>query len=299
MATSTFDSVIGGVKKLNSGYVIPLIGLGTYKITGQETVTAAVDAALKVGYRMFDTAKYYKNEAELGNAFKELLPKYKLKREDIFITTKFFPSREDNFRYVKEMVEESLARLQVSYLDLVLIHYPKADASSNDDPRNADHRRDCYLALEKYKNESVIRSIGVSNYEIVHIEEIKEFSSTVPAVNQVEFHPHFTREKLRNYCNKEGIFFQAFSSLARQNPDLIGDPTIARIAKLHKITPEMVLLAWPLAVGVGIVPKSANPERVIENIKVISVNLTQDEVKEIARLNKDKHYIRCDGWNVL
>ncbi|VDD87872.1 unnamed protein product [Enterobius vermicularis] len=297
---SSLENVIGGVKKLNTGYVMPMIGLGTYKVVGQETVTAAVDAALKSGYRMFDTAKYYKNEAEIGNALKELLPKYNLKREDIFITTKIFPSRENNFLYVKEMVEESLTRLQVSYLDLMLIHYPKADASSNDDPRNADHRKECYLALEKYKGDNVIRSIGVSNYEITHIEEIKEFSSTIPAVNQVEFHPHFTRAKLKDYCDREGIFFQVgILSVYVFHPELINDPIVVKAAKAHDTSVPMVLLAWPLNIGVGIVPKSSNPDRVIENIKVADIKLTEDEVKEFSRLNKDKHYIRCDGWNVL
>uniref|UniRef100_A0A0N5ALA2 Aldo_ket_red domain-containing protein n=1 Tax=Syphacia muris TaxID=451379 RepID=A0A0N5ALA2_9BILA len=296
---ATTMDIIGGVRKLNSNYMMPLIGLGTYKVTGQETVTVAVDAALKSGYRMFDTAKYYKNEAEIGNALKELLPKYNLKREDIFITTKFFPSRGNNSEYVKDMVNESLNCLQTDYLDLVLIHYPKADASSNDDPKNAEHRRDCYLALEKYRDNGVIRSIGVSNYEITHLEEIKGYSKTVPAVNQVEFHPHFTREKLKNYCDKEGIFFQAFSSLARNHPDLINDSTLVNIAKLHNTTVQLLLLAWPLGLGVGIVPKSTSPQRIVENISSVKIKLTDDELKQIAFLNKDKHYIRCDGWNVL
>lgn len=295
----SLSKALGGVAHLNTGYVIPMIGLGTYKITGQQTVRDAVDAALQVGYRMFDTAKYYVNEPELGNALQELLPKHKLRREDIFITTKFFPSTDNNAEYSRRMVEESLGNLKTDYLDLVLVHYPKADASDNADPRNAQHRKDCYLELEKLKEEQKIRSVGVSNYEIRHIEEIKKFGKMMPAVNQVEYHPHFTRAELRDYCIKEGIFFQAFSSLARQNPDLIGDPTITSTALTHETTPQMVLLAWALAMNVGIVPKSSTPSRVIENFGVINLQLSPEEVKKIRTLNRDKHYIRCDGWNVL
>lgn len=284
--------------ELNTGYKMPMVGLGTYKITGEETVRAAVDAALKAGYLMFDTAKYYRNERDLGIALEELLPKYNLKREDIFITTKFFPAVDNNVEHVRKMVKESLEFLKTKYLDLVLIHYPKADASANDDPHNAKHRKDCYMELEKCKAESMIRSVGVSNYEANHIEEIKGYGKMMPAVNQVEFHPHFTRDQLRDYCKKEGIFFQAFSSLARQNPDLIQDPVVQKIAASHNSTPQMVLLAWALGIGVGIVPKSANPDRIVENFQVVNFKLSDEELQSISKLDRNKHYIRCEGWNV-
>ncbi|VDN57425.1 unnamed protein product [Dracunculus medinensis] len=308
---SQFTNIIGGSVKLNTNYYLPMIGLGTYKITGQETITAAVDGALKSGYRMFDTAKYYKNEPELGNAFMELLPKYSLERKDIFITTKFFPAVSNNRDFARKMVDESLQNLKTDYLDLVLIHYPKANDSADDDPNNSINRKDAYLELEILKEESKVRSVGVSNYESRHIEEIKSYGKMMPAVNQVEFHPHFTRNELFQYCRTEGVFFQAlrffnsailitnfiisciaYSSLARHHPDLIGDPVIQKIASL-------LLLAWPLAIGVGIVPKSQNPSRVMENIKAVEVRLSDEEVQEIMALNKDKNYIRCVGWLVL
>ncbi|KHN87996.1 Aldose reductase B [Toxocara canis] len=292
-------TVAGGVAKLNTGLPFPLVGLGTYKVTGQETITAVVDAALKAGYRMFDTAKYYHNEPELGNALQELLPKYGLKREDIYITTKFFPAAANNAEFARKMVDESLRDLKTSYIDLMLIHYPKAEACANDDPRNVVNRHDAYVELEKIKAEGKIRSVGVSNYEINHLEEIKQFGKMMPAVNQVEFHPHFTRQPLHDYCDKEGIFFQAFSSLARNHEDLIGDPVIVRVAEKHKTSPQLILLAWAHNIGVGIVPKSASPSRVIENFKVVDLKLSQEELDEISKLNRDKHYIRCEGWNVL
>ncbi|VIO86925.1 Uncharacterized protein BM_BM4305 [Brugia malayi] len=293
-----FTNCVGGTAKLNTGFSIPLIGLGTYKIVGQDAITMAVDAALKAGYRLFDTAKYYVNESELGIALQELLPKYNLKREEIFITTKFSLAEKNNSEHTRKMVDESLKNLRTEYLDLVLIHYPKADISKNNDPRNQENRKDAYLELEKLKDEHKIRSIGVSNYEIKHIKEIQIFGQMMPSVNQVEFHPHFTRKELRDYCKSEGIFFQAYSSLARNHPDLMSDSTIAETAKIHNSTPQLVLLAWALSFGIGIIPKSANPERVIDNFKVVGMKLTKEEIERITELNRNKNYIRCDGWNV-
>lgn len=291
-------SCTGGVAELNSGFCIPMIGLGTYKIDGQEAVTTAVDAALKAGYRLFDTAKYYRNEYELGNALEDLLPKYNLKRDEIFITTKFFLAEANNAEHTRKMVDESLKNLRTEYLDLVLIHYPKADACKNDDPRNAQCRKDAYLELEQLKDEHKVRSIGVSNYEIRHIKEIQDYGKGRPSVNQVEFHPHFTRSELRRYCKSEGIFFQAYSSLARNHPDLMCDPKIIEIAATHNSAPELVLLAWAMSLGVGVIPKSSNPERVINNFKATVLELTNQEIEEISNLNRNKNYVRCEGWNV-
>ncbi|VDK62599.1 unnamed protein product [Onchocerca ochengi] len=294
----TLINCVGGTAKLNTGFSIPMIGLGTYKIVGQSTITMAVDAALKAGYRLFDTAKYYVNEPELGIALQELLPKYNLKREEIFITTKFFLAETNNAEHARKMVDESLKNLKTEYLDLVLIHYPKADTSKNDDPRNPENRKDAYLELEKLKDECKIRSIGVSNYEVKHIKEIQSFGQMMPSVNQVEFHPHFIRSELRDYCKNEGIFFQAYSSLGRNHPDLMRDSVIVETAKAHNSEPQLVVLAWALSLGVGIIPKSSNPERVINNFKVIDMKLTKEEIERITELNRNKNYIRCDGWNV-
>uniref|UniRef100_A0A915EAY0 NADP-dependent oxidoreductase domain-containing protein n=1 Tax=Ditylenchus dipsaci TaxID=166011 RepID=A0A915EAY0_9BILA len=199
---------VGGPRvKLNTGREIPLVGFGTYKVTGQEAVDIAVNAALECGYRHFDTAKLYVNEPELGNALEKFLPKHGLKREDVFLTTKFFPAKENNTEVVPQLVEESLKNLKTSYLDLVLIHYPKSSDREPEDPQNSVNRKDAWLALEKIPINR-IHSIGVSNYEINHIEEIKNYGSKVPAVNQVEYTPHFRRQQLKSYCNEKGIFFQ-------------------------------------------------------------------------------------------
>uniref|UniRef100_A0A0N4ZC22 Aldo_ket_red domain-containing protein n=1 Tax=Parastrongyloides trichosuri TaxID=131310 RepID=A0A0N4ZC22_PARTI len=292
------DNIIGGIRVLNNGVKMPMIGLGTYKIVGQEAVDVAVKSALKYGYRMFDTAKYYHNEKELGIALEKYLPEFNLKREDIFITTKFWLAAENNDEAAKNHISKSLELFKTDYLDLVLIHYPKSDECSNDDPKNYIHRKDAYLALENCYTEKKVRAIGVSNYEVRHMEELASYSSTVPAVNQCEFHPMFTRNDIREYCREKNIFFQAFSSLARFNPAVIENPTIIEVAKNYSTTVPLLLLAFALCQGVGIVPKSVSEKRIAENIEAANIKLSQNDIDRLNALNINQHYIRCTGWLV-
>ncbi|CAI2354854.1 unnamed protein product [Caenorhabditis sp. 36 PRJEB53466] len=291
------SNAVGGSQQLNDGYYIPLVGFGTYKVVGKDLLPA-IDAALLAGYRMFDTAKYYHNEKELGEAFKELLPKHNLKRKDIFITSKSFPTQTDCYEAMCEHVEDSLRSLQVEYIDLYLVHYPKPNDSENDDPKNPEYRQIAYQVLEQYKENGKLRSIGVSNYEIVHLEEMKAWQKVPPTVNQLEFHPHFARIPLQEYCKKNNIFFQAFSSLARHEPKLIEDPVVVELAKKHGTSVPLILLAWALSQKVGIVPKSATPSRIRENFDVINVHLSKEEIASLTALDRGQHYIRCTGWLV-
>ncbi|KAI1715736.1 aldo/keto reductase family domain-containing protein [Ditylenchus destructor] len=283
------STAVGGPRiKLNSGYEIPLVGFGTYKVVGQDAIDKCVDAALACGYRHFDTAKLYVNEPELGNALEKFLPKYGLKREDIFITTKFMPPKDE---------KELNLYICLSYLDLVLIHYPKSPERAEEDPQNVVARKECWLALEKIP-ESKVHSIGISNYEVNHIEEMSQYSQKVPAVNQVEYHPHFRRQQLKEYCSKRGIFFQAFSSLGRHHPDLIGDPVVVELVQKYNTTPQIVLLSFATSQNVGVVPKSENPDRIRDNLKCLELHLTSEEIQELNSIDKDQHYIRCTGWLV-
>ncbi|GMS95178.1 hypothetical protein PENTCL1PPCAC_17353, partial [Pristionchus entomophagus] len=251
---------------LCTGFSIPLVGFGTYKITADD-VGPCVDAALKAGYRLFDTAKMYKNEPELGAALEELSPKYGVKREDLFIVTKLQPDKENGTEGKCGRISQESENRVGFYLDMVMIHYPKSDFRENDDPENKQSRKDLYLELEKLKAEGKIRSVGVSNYEIRHIEEIKEYGKEMPVANQVEYHPHFTREELKAYCKQEGIFFQAFSSLGRQEPALINDADLVSIAKEKDVSVQ--LLFFPVgSPRLGSQSKSASPQRIIDNFKV-------------------------------
>uniref|UniRef100_A0A0K0E4B0 Aldo_ket_red domain-containing protein n=1 Tax=Strongyloides stercoralis TaxID=6248 RepID=A0A0K0E4B0_STRER len=292
------DNVIGGLHVLNNGVKMPYVGLGTYKIDKTESIDVAVKSALSAGYRMFDTAKYYNNEKELGLAFEKYLPEFNLDRKDIFITTKFWLSESDNYTKSKEHVEKSLQYFKTTYLDLVLIHYPKADECANDDPRNSQNRKDAYLALCELYKSGTIRAIGVSNFEVFHLQDLDFESSVVPAVNQCEFHPMFTRQDIRDFCKKHGIFFQAFSSLARFHNDVINNPVIVDMAKKYETKVPLILLAFALCQNVGVVPKSTSPERITENITATRIKLTDDDITILSNLNINQNYIRCTGWLV-
>ncbi|EFP05718.1 hypothetical protein CRE_27248 [Caenorhabditis remanei] len=305
--------------KLNTGYECPLVGLGTYKIVGDE-VLPVLDAALTAGYRLFDTAKVYNNEKEIGNAFELLLPKHHLKREDIFITTKLHPNTEEN---VNKMVNESLENLKTNYIDMYLIHYPKSFDYSDEDPTNKILRIASWNALCESKDERKIRSVGVSSYEIRHLEELRELgkvretlSNSIknnfpPCCNQVEYHPHFCRVELKNYCSSNNIFFQvsdtrillyqnvsqAFSSLARHNEGLLSSAIITELSEKYDVPKTTILLSWATSQCVGVIPKSTNPSRLSQNLK--TVQLEEKEVLKISELNLNQHYVRTTGWLVL
>uniref|UniRef100_A0AC34Q600 NADP-dependent oxidoreductase domain-containing protein n=1 Tax=Panagrolaimus sp. JU765 TaxID=591449 RepID=A0AC34Q600_9BILA len=285
--------------KFHDGNEMSLFGLGTYKIVEQGYVDNAIDAALGAGYRMFDTAKFYHNEKQIGEALKKFLPKYNLKRSDVFIITKLWPELEDNFNKTVKGVEESLINLQTDYVDLILIHYPKSNERPDEDKEaNQQARKDIWLALEQAKSKKQVRSIGVSNFEPHHILELKNYSSEVPVLNQVEFHPHFTRQNIRDFCKEHNIVFQAYSALARQNEVLVNEPILKNIAKKHNVSVSVVLLSFLVTQGYSVVAKSATKSRILENFTATKVKLTPDEIEEIYTLNKDQPYIRGTPWNV-
>uniref|UniRef100_A0A0K0D3Y8 Aldo_ket_red domain-containing protein n=1 Tax=Angiostrongylus cantonensis TaxID=6313 RepID=A0A0K0D3Y8_ANGCA len=202
--------VLGGTKLLNDGNRIPMIGMGTSRIVGQGNVGTAVQAALESGYRLFDTAELYNNEAELGAALESSLPKLGLKREDVFITTKVQTKDGDAANWTEKSVLGSLEKLRTTYLDLVLVHFPRDRYTGVDHAYeiNREGRKEVWKKLEELKERGVIKSIGVSNYEVYHLVELLSFAKHPPVVNQIEFHPYFTRQTLVKYCVMNGIFVQ-------------------------------------------------------------------------------------------
>ncbi|CCD62446.1 NADP-dependent oxidoreductase domain-containing protein [Caenorhabditis elegans] len=285
--------------KLKNGQEIPKLALGTYEAKGDQ-LFAAVDEALKVGYRSFDTAKYYENEKDLGLALKTLLPRHNICSEDIYLTSKVFPySSKNAAELIRKDVNESLELLDRKYLDLVLVHYPRPLDTEDLNENNKMYRKDTWIALEKLHAEGKIRSIGVSNYEPHHIEEMRSYITIEPQVNQIEYHPHFQRKVLRAYCNKNEILFQAFSPLGRGNKTLLGDSTMERIALCHKTTVANVILAWIMKGKYGVVAKSVTPSRVAENYTSLSLELSDDEFEKINGLNLETPYVEDRGWFVL
>lgn len=269
--------------------LINLSLVGTYLISGTKQTLEVLDAALSAGYRLFDTAHMYNNEAYLGNAFKELLPKHNLKREDIFITTKFVPSTEYKTEedYLK-LVKTSLQNLQTSYIDLFLLHWPGVYGASKKDI--VKYRHEAWNSLTKFKKEGLIRSIGVSNFLIRHLEEMRAECEEVPALNQVEWHPMCYDLKLLEYCEEKKILLQAYSSLGTSSDRSLRNHKLVKdIAVKKGQSTSRILLKWANSRGVAIIPKASSDLHLKENI-TLDFELTREEMKLLDELNANERF---------
>ncbi|CAI5454627.1 unnamed protein product [Caenorhabditis angaria] len=292
--------VVGGSFTLNSGHEIPLVGLGISGI--HEELGVAVEQALLAGYRLFDTARIYNNEERLGQVLKEKLEALGIKREEVFITTKVPIVNENTVAEVEKSITDSLQRLQVEYLDLVLIHYPKDRFTGIDGDREANvkARKLVYQKLEEYVDQGVIRSIGVANYEPYHLHELFQFARIKPSINQFEYHPYLTKPQTVEVTRQYGIFPQAFSSLLTGNKEIFTEPLIIELAKKYAVSEQTILYAFALNTNLGIIPKSATPSRIISNLKdVIGVKFTDSEIAQLLDLDRNAAFSDCSPWRVL
>nr|XP_046479738.1 putative malate dehydrogenase 1B [Neodiprion pinetum] len=266
------------------------IMFGTYTIRGRDLILDVVDESLKVGFRSIDTAARYGNEGDIGEALRISLPKYNLKREDIFVTTKLAPSDTGCPEKVYNAVKNSLSKLGLTYLDLYLIHWPGAGAIPENSTENIKLRDTTWKVLADFQKQGILRSIGVSNYLVKHLKELLANDYGVrPAVNQVECHPHYRQDELRTYCNKEGIHVQAYSSLGTsKSNELLQDPTVNSIATEYKVSPARVLLRWALQQGIGIIPKAAKMEHIRDNIDLNFV-INDQHMKTLSSLPQKKY----------
>ena len=261
--------------ELNDGNKIPQIGLGFWQVKDQDEFNTSFKAGVDAGYRHFDTAQAYDNEAFLGEA----LTMEGLKREDVFITTKI---KVQNFgqRHLRASFENSLENLQLKYVDLLLLHFPVTIL-----------RKKAWLALEEIQKAGLAKSIGVSNFTIKHLEDMKRYASVTPAVNQVELHVFLQQPELIQYCHDQGIVIEAYSPLAHGQE--MDNPTIQTIAKKHGKTYAQIMLRWLFQQGLVVIPKSVTPSRVEENIDILDFELDADDLKDLAVL--DKNLRTC--WN--
>jgi len=251
----------------NNGVEIPQLGLGVFLVEPNET-QAVVAAALDVGYRHIDTAAAYNNEAEVGAAIADA----DLPRDELFITTKVWNLDQGHDRALGAF-DLSLGKLGLDYLDLYLIHWPAP---------GRDRYVETWRAMEKILAEGRVRSIGVSNFGIEHLQRLIDETETVPAVNQVELHPNLPQRELRDFHAEHGIVTEAWSPLARG--ELLDDASVRRIADAHGKTPAQVLLRWHIELGNVVIPKSRTPERIAENIEVFDFELTPEDHETIAAL---------------
>jgi diketogulonate reductase-like aldo/keto reductase len=265
--------------RLNQGIEMPVLGLGVFQTPPGPVTQQAVRWALDAGYRLIDTAALYDNEADVGTAIRES----GIPRAEIFVTTKLWHSNH-GYTKAKRAFEESLGKLGLDYVDLYLIHWPRADSP--------DDRLGSWRALEELKSEGRCRSVGVSNYTQRHLDEIRAASKLLPAVNQVEFHPFVYDPELLAYCDGLGIRMEAYSPLTRNRR--LDDPRIAAVARDAHRSPAQVLIRWGLQHGVVEIPKSTHRERIQENAAVFDFGLS---AAQMAALDGLRDRQRVTQWN--
>jgi len=255
--------------KLNNGVQMPIFGLGTYQTrSGKETQTAVL-YALEAGYRLIDTAKIYGNEKDVG----EVVRKSGIPREEVFITTKLWNS-DHGYEAAIAACEKSLKSLGLSYIDLYLIHWPVEGL-----------RNETWTAMETLQKEGKCRAIGVSNYMIWHLEELLRSSSTVPAVNQVEFSPYLYQKDLLEFCRSHNIQLEAYSPLTKGQK--LSDPKLVAIASRYSKSPAQMLIRWVLQHGVIVIPKSSKKERIFENADVFDFTISPEDKSVLDSFNEN------------
>jgi len=265
--------------KLNQGPEIPWLGLGVFQSEPGPVTRDAVRYALETGYRAVDTAAMYRNESDVGEAVRQS----GIPRDEVFVTTKLWHT-DHGFEPALKAGRASAERLGLGPIDLYLIHWPRANSPQD--------RLDSWKALVQLQKEGVCRAVGVSNYTVRHLEELRTHSSVLPAVNQVEFHPFVFNPDLLSYCERLGIRLEAWSPLTRGRR--LDDPTIQSIAAAHHRTPAQVLIRWGLEHGVVEIPKSVHRERIRENAQVFDFSLT---AREVAALDGLRGGPRIGMWD--
>lgn len=291
--------------KLNSGYEIPVLGLGTWE-SPPGAVGAAVKHAISIGYRHLDFAAAYKNQPEIGVALSEVFKEGKVKREDLFITSKLFNGFHSP-EHFEEAISSTLRDLQLTYLDLYLIHWPIAHAypgpgkifTENDPKTGFRPFEDVPLhvtwpLMEKLVADKRARSIGVANFPVVLMHDLLTYAKIPPAVNQIEIHPFNQSDNLVNYLLGKGIHVTAYSPLGRLGvvegiPSIATTPELQKIAAKHKKTIPQIAIKWGIARAnnISLIPKSTNPARIEENFNVFDFELDAEDLAEIKKVNKN------------
>ena len=254
---------------LLDGNTMPQLGLGVYKVDN-EIAAPLVSHALTNGYRLIDTASMYENEVGVGQGIRDS----GVPREEVIVATKFWMDGL-GFENTLNEFDKSLKLLKLDYLDLYLIHWPA--------PKRGLLYVDSWKAMEKLKNEGLIRSIGVCNFHTHHIDEILKVAEHKPVLNQVELHPWLTQENVLEYDTSHGIITQAWSPLARGK--ILEEPMLETLAKEHGKSVAQVVLRWHIQRGVAVIPKSNSKDRILENMNVFDFELTKDQMEAITALN--------------
>lgn len=257
---------------LHNGVKMPQLGFGVFKVEEGSQTVESVKKALEIGYRAIDTAAIYKNEEGVGQAIRES----GIPREELFITSKVWNS-DQGYESTLKAYDESLKRLGLEYLDLYLIHWPVKEKYN-----------DTWRALEKLYKDGRVRSIGVSNFHVHHLEDLFANSELKPVIDQVELHPRLAQPELREFCEKNEIKVEAWGPLGQGH--LIDEPTLKHISEKHEKTTAQVLIRWHLQHGIVVIPKSVTPSRIEENANVFDFELSLDEMNQIDALNINERF---------
>jgi 2,5-diketo-D-gluconate reductase A len=253
---------------LHDGVEIPQLGFGVFQVPPEDT-QEVVELALEAGYRHVDTAAAYRNEKGVGAAVAAL----DLTREEVFVTTKLWNSQQ-GYDSTLAAFDASLERLGFDYVDLYLIHWPMP---------TEDRFVDTWRAFERIRDEGLVRTIGVSNFRIEDLERLQAETETLPTINQIELHPRLQQAELRAWHAEHRVATEAWSPLAQG--DLLDEETVVRVAERHGRTPAQAILRWHLQLGNVVIPKSATPDRIRENIEIFDFELSEEEMEALRALD--------------
>ena len=262
---------------LNSGYEMPINGLGTYSLHG-ETCVNSVKSALASGVRLIDTASAYGNEKEVGQAIREAMEELGIQREEIFVITKIYPGSE--MADPETSIQACLDRLNIGYVDMMLLHHPDRNDVK------------AYQAMEKFVESGQIRSLGLSNWYVKELEEFLPQVTITPALVQNEIHPYYQENDVIPYIQDLGIVVQGWYPLGGRGhtAELLGEKVISAIAESHSVSSAQVILRWNLQKGVVVIPGSSNPDHIKENTELYSFTLSDTEMAQINALDRNEKH---------
>jgi 2,5-diketo-D-gluconate reductase A len=252
---------------LNNGQRIPQLGLGVYKVN-QDIAVQLVGTALDLGYRRIDTAALYDNEQEVGAAIR----RSKIDREEIYVTTKVWNNRQ-GYHEAQEAAQESLDRLNIDYVDMLMIHWPAPKQNKF---------VETWRAFEELLETGKVRGIGLANFNIHHLEQLLEHANIVPAINQVELNPTFQQPELREFNAKHGIATEAWAPLGRAK--ILDNPILTSLGNSHGKSAAQIVIRWHLQIGNLVIPKSSNPDRLAENLDVFDFSLSDADMAQIGTM---------------
>ena len=261
---------------LNSGYTMPIVGLGTYALD-HDTCVNSIMALMENGGRLIDTAYMYHNEEAVGEGVRKAMKEFNIPREDIFVITKLYPNQ---FYDPETAIEEALCKLDIGYIDMMLLHHPGTDDVK------------AYKAMETYVEKGLIRSLGLSNWYVKELTDFLPKVTITPSLVQNEIHPYYQEQDVVPFIQEKGIAVQCWYPLGGRGytRELLNDPVIVSIADAHGVSAAQVILRWDLQRGIIVIPGSGNPDHVRENLDLFDFSLTEEEMEQINALDRNEKH---------